>query len=208
MALNNLICLPSGYGLPCRGVAGVSPYGVFLAPWVCPLDGPNGVGSTQSLSYTFNADGSILSFGGTASFVQYCQDNEIASLLMTPDASNVVANGTFYSADAVEFTLFETSQQLINEINIIGNGRWRGLIIGNDGNIYLMGLYTPASITSAAGGINKMMGDLNGFTVTLESHEQRGLTLITGTGYGLNIPRSEQIQDAWNVVNGWLVYNV
>lgn len=212
---SELLCDANGYGLPCRTIGGVSPYGVFLSPWNCP----NNIGGTSTgLNYTFNPDGSIgtFSYGATPSqvsnlqtFVQFCQDDEIASLIMTPDASNVKANGTFYSANAVEFTMFRMNQYLINELNIIGNGRWQGVVIGNDGKYYFIGLYHPASITSASGGINKMMGDLNGMTLTLESHEQYGLTLISGTqGYN-PLATQQQIQEsAAHAVQGLLSYNL
>lgn len=196
---NQTLCAPNGYGLPCRTVAGVSPYGIFLAPWVCP---DNGTGP-NSLVIVQNADMSIGTFsGGTASFKQYCQDNELASLVQTPDASNVVANGTFYSAVTTEFTLFQLSQKLLNELNIIGNGRWQAIIITNGQRVFFQGLNNPVNITTAAGGVNKTLGDLNGFTITLESHEQYGLTEITGPG---GTSTFEEILT--NVLGNLLVYN-
>lgn len=180
----------SPLGLNCRTVGGVSPYGVFLSPWLC---GPSSDGATQSWptppftsNYTFTqaSDGTINGITivtGTPSFLQICQDNEVASLISVPDASNIIANGTFYSTNTCEVSVFNLSQDLINRINSLMAGRWRLIILGNDGNYYFMGLNNPVYISAITGGINKMLGDLNGFTVTFESKEQFGLTLMDPT---------------------------
>lgn len=217
-----LLCTNNGSGLPCRTIAGVSPYGVFLAPWECPANIGNLPTAGPQLSYVFNADGSIGTFSSGATaisgggysnysplFQQYCQDDEVGSLISTPDASNIKANGTFYSANAVEFTMFDYSQALQNEVNILLGGRWQGIVLGNDQNFYFFGLNHPASVTTAVGGINKMMGDLNGMTLTLESHEPFGLTLITGTqGGNPNATKAEIFKSASFAVEGLLSYNI
>ena len=171
----------SPLGLNCRTVGGVSPYGVFLSPWLC---GPSSDGSTFSTTYTFtqSSDGTITGNTGTIiPYLQICQDNEVASLISVPDASNIISNGTFYSTNTCEVSVFNLSQDLINRINSLMAGRWRLIILGNDGNYYFMGLNNPVYISAITGGINKMLGDLNGFTVTFESKEQFGLTLMDPT---------------------------
>jgi hypothetical protein len=169
-------------GLNCRTVGGVSPYGVFIAPWLC---GPSSDGATPSSTYTFtqSSSGTITgSTGGTPStYYQICQDNEVASLVTVPDASNIISNGTFYSTNTCEVSLFNMSQDLINRINTLMAGRWRLIILGNDGNYYFMGLNNPVYVSAITGGINKALGDLNGMTITFESKEQFGLTLMDPT---------------------------
>ena len=172
----------SPLGLNCRTVGGVSPYGVFIAPWLC---GPSSDGATGSFAFTFTQDSSGTITGASGSvnplFMQICQDNEVASLTSVPDASNIIANGTFYSINTCEVSLFNLSQDLINRINTLMAGRWRLIILGNDGNYYFMGLNNPVYVSAITGGINKMLGDLNGFTITFESKEQFGLTLMDPT---------------------------
>lgn len=161
--------LTNGQTLGCRTVAGVNPAGIFLGAWACPQ------GPSSSIIFTATASGLITDISGaTVSFFQFCQENGVGSFLSVPDASNILANGTIYYKDTVEFTIFDFNQDLINKINTILNGRWRVIIKSNSGRYFLMGQYNPVSVSAANGGIGKALGDLNGMTITMDVDEQLG----------------------------------
>lgn len=164
--------LTAGQSLPCRTVGGVSPAGVFIGQWQCPSSGAMTIGLT--------ANGSISSFSGaTVSFYQFCQDLEIASLSETGVVS--VENGTAYNEITLTFTVFNFGQAQQNLFTTLMNGRWRVIVLGNDGNYYFMGYSNPVSITDASGGINKALGDLNGITFTMTAKEPLGILQVSSS---------------------------
>lgn len=181
--------LTAGYGLPCRSVGGVSPAGVFIAEWQCP--GPGSMQITVGTVSSPSGDlpgipqyvatyGGITGFtGSTVSFYQFCQDIEIASLSETSVVS--IENGTSYNEITLTFNVFNFGQDVQNIVTTLGAGRWRVIILGNDGNYYFMGYSNPVSITDGSGGINKALGDLNGYTFTMVGKEQFGILQVSPT---------------------------
>jgi hypothetical protein len=166
--------LTSGISVPCFTQAGINSCGVFIGPYDC--------GNPNGMIISTTASGQITGFSGaTVSFWQISQNQELASLTSNPDTSQLTTNGTFYSVNTLEFTVFGYSQTLQNQINILASGRWRALILGNDKNWYMLGVTAPLMMTSGTGGINKMLNDLNGMVITMESHESQGLVQVTAT---------------------------
>lgn len=162
--------LTAGFGLPCRAVGGVGPAGVFISQWQCP-------GHTGAPIFGQTASGEITSLlSGTCSFFQFCQDLEVASLTETSVVS--IENGTSYNEITLTFDIFGFNQSVQNIITTLGSGRWQVIVVGNDGNYYFLGLTNPVSITDGSGGLGKALGDLYGYTFTMTSKEQYGITQV------------------------------
>jgi hypothetical protein len=162
--------ITSGINLPCRNVGGVAPEGIFIGQWQCPGANAMTIGLTSS--------GEISSFSGaTVSFYQFCQDIEIASLSETGVVS--IENGTAYNEITLTFTVFNFDQTTQNLFTSLMNGRWRVLVRSNSGNWYFLGFSNPVNVSDATGGINKMLGDLNGVTFTMTAKEALGILQVT-----------------------------
>lgn len=162
--------LTSGQTLACRTVAGVGSAGVFIGQWQCP--------GASSMTIGMTANGSISSFtGATVSFYQFCQDLEIASLSETGVVS--IENGTAYNEITLTFNVFNFNQAQQNLFTTLMNGRWRVIVSDNNGNYFFMGLSNPVSVTDSSGGINKMLGDLNGVTFTMTGKEALGIQQVS-----------------------------
>jgi hypothetical protein len=166
--------LTSGLCLPCRTVGGVASEGVFIGEWQCP--GPN------AMVIGLTANGSIDSFSGaTVSFYQIAQDIEIASLTSKPTVS--IENGTAYDEITLTFNVYNFSQATQNIINTIKNGRFRAMVVGNDGNRYFLGYSNPVNLTDSAAGIGKALGDMNGASFTLTAKEQLGILQVSDAAF-------------------------
>lgn len=165
--------LTSGISLPCRTTAGVSSTGVFVGSWQCS-------GSQMTIGLT--ANGSITSFtGATVSFYQICQDAEVASLAQTGTVT--IENGTAFQEYTLIFNVFNVTQENQNTINTLMNGRWRVIVLGNDGNYYFLGYDNPVNVTTITGGINKAMGDLNGYSITMSFKSAVGIKTVTSGAF-------------------------
>lgn len=159
--------LTSGYNLDCRSIAGIQ--AVYIGTW----NGP-------TLTYTQSSNGQITSFNsGTSSFYKFEQPIETGSLTETGNFN--VQNGTAFYDQVVEITTHNTNQDLINQVNTLGRGKWRILVLDVNGNYFLIGKQNPVYVTSVAGGSGKAYGDLNGFTITFTGKEFDVLTQVTGT---------------------------
>lgn len=166
--------LTAGVSLPCRSVGGVSPEGVFIGAWQTP--GPN------AMVIGLTANGAINSFtGATVSFYQIAQDIEIASLTTKPTVS--IENGTAFDEITLSFTVFNFNQATQNLINTIKNGRFRAIVVGNDGNKYFLGYSNPVNLTDAAAGIGKALGDMNGVSFTLTAKEALGVLQVEDAAF-------------------------
>lgn len=160
--------LSSGYSIPCKGIAGVQE--VYIGTW-----------NDGSLTYTIGTSSSlnqITAFGGaTVSFYRFQQQIESGSLTETGNFN--VQNGTAYYDQVVEITTYTTNQTLIDQVNILGRGVWRIIVLDVNGNYFLVGKTNPVNVTGVAGGLGKAYGDLNGFTITMTGKEADVLTQVT-----------------------------
>lgn len=166
--------LTAGIGLGCRSVGGVSGEGVFIGTYQSP--GSNG------MVIGLTANGSITSFtGATVSFYQIVQDLEVAGLTVKPTVST--ENGTAYNEITLTFTIFNFSQSVQNTINTIMNGRFRAIVVGNDGRKYFLGYTNPVNLTDASGGLGKALGDMNGAMFTMTAKEPLGLLEVSDSAF-------------------------
>jgi hypothetical protein len=160
--------LTSGYTLACKGIAGVQ--AVYIGTW----NGPD-------LSYTIGTGSQINQItaftGTTQSFYEFEQTIETGSLTETGNFNE--QNGTAYYDQVVEITIHNTNQCLIDQVNTLGRGRWRIIVLDVNGNYFLVGKQNPVNVSSVAGGSGKAYGDLNGFTITFTGKEFDVLTQVT-----------------------------
>lgn len=148
--------LTSGYSIPCKGIAGVQ--AVYIGEWNGPSLGYVTTGITIS-AFT----------GSTVSFYEFEQPIETGSLTETGNFNT--QNGTAYYDQVVEITVHNIDSTLINDVNILGRGRWRILVLDVNGNYFLIGKQNPVMVTSVSGGLGKAYGDLNGYTITFTGKE-------------------------------------
>lgn len=164
MALTNCL-LTSGYTLNCRNIAGVQ--AIYIGTW-------NGA----SMTYGATADGSIISFGGaTVSFYTFQQDLEQGSFVDAGQYS--VENGTAFYEQTCEITVTPLTQALSNQIATLGQGRWRILILDQQGLYWLMGKTNPVSVSAATPGLGKAYGDLHGAVITFTGKEQAPIVQVS-----------------------------
>jgi hypothetical protein len=160
--------LTSGYTLPCKGIAGIQE--VYIGTW-----------NDGSLAYTVGTGSNlnqITAFtGATVSFYKFQQTIETGSLTETGNYNE--QNGTAYYDQVVEITVHNVNQTLNDQINILGRGRFRIIVLDSNGNYFLVGKVNPVSVTAVTGGLGKAYGDLNGYTITFTGKEYDVLTQVT-----------------------------
>jgi hypothetical protein len=169
--IKNMSCLiTEGYAIACKGIAGVQ--AVFIGEW-----NGNDIGYTIGTGLTA---GQIEAFtGATVSFYEFQQTIETGSLT---EAGNFnVQNGTAFYEQTVEITVHNTTATLIEQVNVLGRGRWRILVLDVNGSYFLVGKQNPVQVSAVAGGLGKAYGDLNGFTITFTGKEYDALTQVTTT---------------------------
>jgi len=148
--------LTSGYSIPCKGKAGVQ--AVYIGLWNGP---PMGYTTTGITITAFT--------GATVSFYEFEQPIETGSLTETGNFNT--QNGTAYYDQVVEITVHNINAALIDEVNVLGRGRWRLLVLDVNVNYFLIGKQNPVMVTAVAGGLGKAYGDLNGYTITFTGKE-------------------------------------
>lgn len=152
--------LTSGYSIPCKGIAGVQ--AVYIGEW-------NGATASGGMGYTTTGI-TITGFtGGTVSFYEFQQPIETGSLTETGNFN--VQNGTAYYDQVVEITVHNIDAALIQQVNTLGRGRWRILVLDVNGNYFLIGKQNPVMVTAVTGGLGKAYGDMNGYTITFTGKE-------------------------------------
>jgi hypothetical protein len=157
--LNNMSCvLTSGYTIGCRdNIGGIQE--VYIGTW-------NGA----DLTYGITASGAISSFGGTwSTFFTFEQEVETGSF--TENGVYSTENGTAFYEGTLEITLQKFDAAVRNKVLILGQGKWRILILDQRGTYWLMGFQNPIRVSAATPGLGKAFGDLNGAVITFLSKE-------------------------------------
>lgn len=161
-----------GYNVPCKSVGGVQ--AVYIGTY------------NSGLTYTIDSSapgitssyGTITGFGGaTSSFYKFEAQIETASLAEAGGFS--VENGTAFYTQTVEITLHNLSQAIIEQISILGKGRWRIIVLDQAGNYWLVGKQNPVNVTGSTPGVGKAYGDLNGAVITFEGKEPEPITQVS-----------------------------
>lgn len=159
--------LSGGYTLPCKGISGIQ--SVYIGNW-------NG----SAITYTMGSASSpnlITGITGGGSFSTFQQELEQGSLTETGNFNP--QNGTAYYDQVVEITVMQPTQLLVDKVNILGQGRFRLIVLDSNSNYWLVGQVNPVSVTAVSGGPGKAYADLNGFTITFTGKELGIITQVT-----------------------------
>jgi len=161
-----------GYSNPCRSIAGIQYLwiGSYNSGLQYILDN-SAPGSTSS----FNT---IVGFtGSTGSFYKFDAQIETASLVEAGNFST--DNGTAFYTQTLEITVFGLNQALVEEISVLGKGRWRVLVLDQTGNWWLIGRLNGANVVSSTPSLGKAYGDLNGAVITFEAKDQEPIRQVS-----------------------------
>ena len=164
--------LTYGYNVPCKSVGGLQAVyiGTFNSGLTYTLDA-----SAPGVTSSYNT---ITGFGGaTSSFYKFEANLETASLVETGAFSN--DNGSAFYTQTCEITLYTLSQALVEQVNILGKGRWRIIVLDQTGNYWLMGKQNSVHVSAATPGLGKAYGDLNGAIITFEGKEPEPIRQVS-----------------------------
>lgn len=150
--------LNEGYVLGCRdNIGGIQE--VYIGTW-------NG----DDLTYTLGTNSIITAFGGTFSpYFTFEQEMETGSY--TEAGVYSTENGTAFYEQTLEITVHKLEAALRNQILILGQGKFRVLILDQRGKYFLMGFQNPVRVSASTPGLGRSYGDLNGAIITFLSKQ-------------------------------------
>ena len=154
--------LTSGRALPCKSsVGGLK--AVYFADY-------------GTLGATTIASGEITAFAGTPDFFKFDIKGN-SSLETTINSSR--ENGTTFYTQTLNLTLPVLDKATQEEIKILATARPHVAIEDYNGNFFLVGLEHGAEVTGGTIVSGAAMGDLSGFTLTLEGQETDPAYFVT-----------------------------
>ena len=154
--------LTSGRALPCKNSVG-SLKAVYFADY-------------GTLGATTIASGEITALAGTPDFFKFDIKGN-SSLETTINSSR--ENGTTFYTQTLNLTLPVLDKATQEEIKILATARPHVAIEDMNGNFFLMGLSNGAEVTGGTIVSGAAMGDLSGFTLTLEGQETDPAYFVT-----------------------------
>ena len=156
--------LTSGRALPCKSsVGGLK--AVYFADY-------------GTLGATTIASGEITALAGTPDFFKFDIKGN-SSLETTINSSR--ENGTTFYTQTLNLTLPVLDKATQEEIKILATARPRVAIEDYNGNFFMVGLEHGAEVTGGTVVSGAAMGDLSGFTLTLEGQETDPAYFVTST---------------------------
>jgi hypothetical protein len=161
-----------GYQNVCRDIGGIQYIyiGTFNSGLSYTLDA-----SAPGLTSSFNT---ITGFtGSTSSFFKFDGIPQTSSLVQVPVGST--DNGTAFWTQTLEMTNVGLNQALSENISVLLKGRWRVLVLDQNGNWFLIGRLNGCYVTSGTGGLGKAFGDLNGMTLTFEANDPEPIRQVS-----------------------------
>ncbi len=156
--------LIKGRALPCRESVG----GLKTVYFV-------NFGTLGTISVTSDE---VTDMTGTFSAYKYVLKGT-SSVEQTINASR--ENGTVFFDQAVNLTLPQLSKEDNNELKLMAYGRPHIVVEDYNGNAYLVGREHGADVTGGTIASGAAMGDLSGFTLTLEGQETDPAYFVTST---------------------------
>ena len=156
--------LTSGRALPCKSsVGGLK--AVYFADY-------------GTLGTTTIAAGEITAISGTPDFFRFDIKGN-SSLETTINSSR--ENGTTFYTQTLNLTLPVLDKATQEEIKLLATARPHVAIEDYNGNFFLVGLEHGAEVTGGTVVSGAAMGDLSGFTLTLEGQETDPAFFVTST---------------------------
>lgn len=150
--------LTNGYSLGCRdNIGGIQ--AVYIGEW-------NG----DSMTYVLGTDDIVGTFSGaTVSFYTFEQEIETGSY--TENGVFSTENLTAFYEQTLSITLHKLDAAMRNQIKLLGQGKWRIIILDQRGKYWLMGYQNPVRVSASTPGLGKAYGDLNGAVITFMGKE-------------------------------------
>jgi hypothetical protein len=161
-----------GYTIPCKASGGIQSVwiGTYNSGLLYTVDS-----SAPGITSSYNT---ITGFSGsTSSFYKFEAQLETASVVEAGGFSN--ENGTAFYTQTVEITLHNMSQALVEQINILGKGRWRIIVLDQNGLYWLVGKQNPVNVSASTPGLGKAYGDLNGSVITFIGKEPEPIRQVS-----------------------------
>lgn len=156
--------LTSGRALPCKSsVGGLK--AVYFADY-------------GTLGATTIASGEITAIAGTPDFFKFDIKGN-SSLETTINSSR--ENGTTFYTQTLNLTLPVLDKATQEEIKLLATARPHVAIEDYNGNFFMVGLEHGAEVTGGTVVSGAAMGDLSGFTLTLEGQETDPAYFVTST---------------------------
>ena len=156
--------LTSGRALPCKSsVGGLK--AVYFADY-------------GTLGATTIASGEITAIAGTPDFFKFDIKGN-SSLETTINSSR--ENGTTFYTQTLNLTLPVLDKATQEEIKLLATARPHVAIEDYNGNFFMVGLEHGAEVTGGTVVSGATMGDLSGFTLTLEGQETDPAYFVTST---------------------------
>ena len=89
-------------------------------------------------------------------------------------------NGTTFFTQTLNLTLPKLSKEDNKELKLMAYGRPKVVVQDNNGNAFMMGVNYGAEVTGGTVVTGAAMGDLSGYTLTMEAQEQLPANFIEG----------------------------
>ncbi len=104
-------------------------------------------------------------------------------------------NGTTFYDQLVNMTFKKLSPQSHDEVALIAVARPHVIVEDNNGNAFLVGLEWGADVNGGTIVTGAAMGDLSGYTLTLQGMEKKPANFLQGgvTGVGITVSTDEII---------------
>lgn len=156
-----LCILSSSWNLGCRDKQG-GIQSVYIGSWNTTLGFT--IGATPSLITAFTG-------GTTASNPFYTFQQELESASFTQKSVANTDNGTVFYEQTLSINLQGLDAATADRIRILDQGKWRIIVLDQNGRYWLLGKQSGARTTESTPGVGKLMGDLNGAMITFMAKE-------------------------------------
>ena len=159
--------LSSGYSVPCKGIGGLK------SLYIGVMD--------PTVTYNYNIYNEISEIIDIQNYYNVELEAETASFSQEEIIS--VENNTSYFDKKLEFVVYGLNQALIEFINTLGRGYWSIIFVDQMDNTWLFETKSMTNVTAMTLGPGKLLSDINGAIITLETKGERPSNLIVSGVY-------------------------
>ena len=157
----------------------------------------------QSAQGQLSPYGTIIGFTGSTASSFYTFECQVQTASLNQTLSSTPENGVVSYTQEVTLSTFSLNQSLLNNINILGKGRWRIIALGNDLNYWMVGELNGCYVQTGSGGLGKAYGDLNGHTLQFDAIEPNPIRQISSSAIATLGIIPAQSGSAWLGVQGF-----
>ncbi len=131
---------------------------------------------------TIGTDDEITDFDGTFDYYKY--DVKSSATTYEEAINSSRDNGTTFFTQTVNLTLKKLTKKMHKELKLIAFGRPHVIIEDRNGNAFVAGLNRGCEVTGGSVVTGGAMGDLSGYTLTLEGQEELPANFLEGAVAG------------------------